>query len=241
MLQNKVRDRNKAAFAAARIFLTSLILSQYGLLGVLVHGAHAENSSEHIAKHRILIDRASKQLELFQNDQLVLRSRIGIGKGGLRQKKDMADNVTPSGKFVVEIVLSNDLEANSTARSLLARYKNNADALAYLSSKSGLERLFTNMNSLDFDRDGRSDTAYGIAYIGLTPAPSQNPLPVTGPKFSLFEGKDYWFSIALHGTNNENQNIGHANSGGCIHLPKKVLQQILSQKLVSIGDSVTIK
>lgn len=155
----------------------------------------------------------------------------------------MADNITPKGRFEVDLILSGNSLQNKCSKALLENYKGNDAALSYLSSPDGLKRLFNNMNSLDFDGNGKPDTAYGAAYIGLNSASPANKKSssITGPKLAKYSGKDYWFSIALHGTPDETKNIGQANSGGCVHIPKELLQRLIADGSIRIGTSVEIK
>lgn len=202
----------------------------------------AADTSDSNAKHQsILIDRAKRQLQVRGGGRLVHSCKVGIGRGGLGQKKSMADNITPKGTFEVELILTNDSSLNKCSKELIDRYKANKTALSFLSSGEGLKRLFQNMISLDFDGDGKADTAYGAAYIGLKGLPEGGgTAPITGPKLSKYGGKDYWFSIALHGTPDDSKNIGKANSGGCVHLPKDMLQKLIAEGSIKIGTVVTI-
>lgn len=56
--------------------------------------------------YHLHIDRAHKQLYVLNaDDAVVWQAPCGIGRGGLRVKKSMADAVTPTGEFVVDIIL----------------------------------------------------------------------------------------------------------------------------------------
>jgi len=190
----------------------------------------------------VIIDRAKREMKVIQNGKIIQSCKIGIGRGGLNRKKSMADNVTPTGRFEVDIILTSDSNLNKTSDQLLRKYKGNTKAVSYLSSGDGLKRLFANMNGLDFDGNGKPDTAYGAAYIGLNGISKSGQAPaITGPKLSTYAGKDYWFSIALHGTPDEEKNLGNANSGGCVHLPKSALQTLISNETIKIGSIVEIK
>lgn len=190
----------------------------------------------------ISIDRAKREMQVIQDGRIIQSCKIGIGRGGLNKKKSMADNITPSGKFEVDLILTSDSKLNRVSTQLLHRYKGDPKASSYLNSGDGLKRLFANMSGLDFDGNGKADTAYGAAYIGLNGISERGKAPaMTGPKLSTYSGKDYWFSIALHGTPNEANNIGKANSGGCVHVPRSVLQKLISDETIRIGSIVEIK
>src|SRR5581483_2297511 len=105
----------------------------------------------------------------------------------------------------------------------------------YLSSPEALARLFKNMNSIDFDGDGKPDRAYGSAYFGVS-----SPNAVTGPKLSSYKDTSYWYSIAVHGPPHEKRDIGGANSGGCVHLPAKAIQQLTKNGWIAVGTKLTI-
>jgi len=186
---------------------------------------------------KLVIDRRERQLSVFDSAGVrKLSCKIGIGRGACAVKHRMLDNVTPTGQFHIDIILCRDSEFDQVDESLVQRYKNKPDLEALLKTKEGLAKLFGNMNSLDFDADGKPDNAYGFAYLGLD---SQEA--VTGPKLSSFKGKHYWFSIALHGTADEAKNIGAANSGGCIHVPKSVLRELIRGHLVKVGTRVIVE
>lgn len=147
----------------------------------------------------------------------------------------MSDCITPSGSFLVDIILFENPDFNEISAKLIRRYASQPQSSKYLASKDSLNRLFSNMNSLDFDGNGKPDTAYGIGYIGL-----DSNSKLSGPKLSKFKGTDYWFSIALHGTADEKSCIGSARSGGCIHLPEKTLRKIIENHYLPIGARVKI-
>lgn len=185
------------------------------------------------AANSVVIDRKSLQMQLINaKGQELLRSPIGIGRGGLKKKRSMADEITPTGTFTVDLILSKDEQSNQISSANAKRYRKTSRT-DLVSSKSGLARLFNNMNSLDFDGNGKPDRAYGDAYIGLD---GQG----TGPKMHSWRGTPYWYSIALHGTPNPASCIGKANSGGCVHLPADTLKKILAKELITIGTKVTI-
>ncbi|MBY0552274.1 MAG: L,D-transpeptidase [Candidatus Obscuribacterales bacterium] len=193
----------------------------------------------------IKVNRAAKRLSVVKADGTVLLSApVGIGKGGSVKKVSMDDFVTPTGRFVVNLILTGDAEVCKASEALKNRYWSQPQYRQFLQSPEGLVRLFKNMSSLDFDGDGKGDTAYGGGYIGLAldPAFAANTTltqaRIVGPGARIYQDRVYWYSIALHGTPNEAAAIGHATSGGCVHVDSAALQKLL--KLVSIGTRVEI-
>jgi hypothetical protein len=186
----------------------------------------------------VLIERKTcRLLVLDEKGKPVLESPVGLGRGGLAVKQSMADCITPTGEFKVDIVLCKESRFNAVAGSSADKYKADSSALAYLSSSLGLARLFANMNSLDFNGDGKPDCAYGAAYVGLDSGDSG----LSGPKLSKFKGKPYWFSIAVHGTLNESSDIGKFCSGGCIQVPAANLMKLIKNKSLQIGTRVVVE
>ncbi len=192
-------------------------------------------SASQIDNHSIsiFINRNTKTLFIINDGVAVDKMPCGIGRGGLKTKTSMLDSVTPTGQFEVDIILSKRKNQNSSSDAIRRRYKD-TPFTEYVTSGAGMERLFNNMNAIDFNKDGKPDDAYGAAYIGLDSDES-----ITGPKMKYYNGMPYWFSIAIHGTNDE-ANIGKANSGGCIHLRKDDLERILNAGFAKIGTKVTI-
>lgn len=159
----------------------------------------------------------------------------GIGRGGLREKTSMADLVTPTGSFSVDLILSaGDSSRMAILPSLRSRYAADPAFGPLVASPQGLARLFDTMNRLDFDGDAAPDRAYGVAYIGLSSASA-----VTGPKMHWFRGQSYWFSIALHGTPSPAA-LGKATSGGCVHLSAALLERLLRSRHLQLGSVVVI-
>lgn len=182
----------------------------------------------------LYVDRRRHALKVVADGgKVLLNSPIGIGRGGLRRKQSMADDVTPTGTFNVDVILTADPKLNAIDPETARRFERDKDYAVYLKDGNGLARLFGNMNNLDFDGNGKSDTAYGIAYIGIDGRG-------TGPKMSRFKNVVRWFSIALHGTPHEAADLGKNKSGGCIHLPAAVLKRLLSEKLVTVGTRVIV-
>lgn len=185
--------------------------------------------------YSLLIHRSDKRLEVLnsQGDRLY-QAPIGIGQGGLKEKQDMADLVTPTGEMTVDLILYKKSAYNQIANQNVERFAQNPQFRSLVSQPQGLVQLFHNMNHLDFDGNGSPDKAYGDGYIGLT-----SETTVTGPKMSTFAATPYWFSIALHGTPDP-QNIGQANSGGCVHLAPDTLKQLIEQGWVRLGTVVKV-
>lgn len=157
----------------------------------------------------------------------------------------MSDNITPTGDFKVELVLSKKADFNAIDSSFQKKYRTTPTFLSLVNSRSGLEQLFKNMNSIDFNADGKPDNAYGAAYIGLTSGtaitgPYAARTAVTGPKMRLYGNVPYWYSIAIHGTPNPDKALGQATSGGCVHLGEDALMKLIGESFVKIGTRVTI-
>ncbi len=194
------------------------------------------NPSKQSGEFLLLVNRRTKQLKVFApQGNLILQTFVGVGRGGLKAKKNLADLVTPKGEMEVDLILYENPRYNQIAPSLKNKYLEHKDYQRLVKEPNGLKNLFDKMNSLDFDLDGVSDRAYGVGYIGLN-----SSSVVTGPKMWHFQGVPYWFSIALHGTPDEEENIGRSNSGGCIHLPSTVLRQMIEQEIVSVGTKVVV-
>lgn len=191
--------------------------------------------SQPIEKYSLLIHRREKRLEVLnrRGDRLYQAS-IGIGQGGLKEKQDMADLVTPTGEMTVDLILYKKPAYNQIANQNVQRFSPSPQFRPLVSQPQGLVQLFQNMNGLDFDGNGSPDQAYGDGYIGLTSATT-----ITGPKLSTFAATPYWFSIALHGTPDP-RNIGQANSGGCVHLAPETLKQLIEHRWVQLGTAVKI-
>ena len=183
----------------------------------------------------IHVDRAGRTVYLLDpQGQILDQEPAGIGRGGLAEKVSMADLVTPTGTFTVNLVLSADGKHNAIAPELIVQ--NAAQRALLEGSAPGLTGLFANMSRLDFDGDGDPDGAYGSAYIGLVGTGGE----VTGPGLRRYrEGTPYWFSIALHGTPDPS-NLGAANSGGCVHLSAALLARLLDEGRIGLGSTVTI-
>jgi lipoprotein-anchoring transpeptidase ErfK/SrfK len=188
-----------------------------------------------VSEAHLYIDRKARMLYAIDAKNAVIdKFPVGIGKGGLKKKSGMSDNVTPTGEFTVELVLSKNTDNNAVKSSFLKKYKSSTAYCELVRSKMGLARLFQYMNSIDFDNDGKPDNAYGSAYIGLTSRQA-----ITGPKMRNYGKTPYWYSIAIHGTSDP-RNIGLARSGGCVHLSEAALMKLIGEYFVKIGTRVTI-
>lgn len=200
------------------------------------------------AKPGLYIDRKGRKLYTIDaTGAVTAQYPIGIGKGSIRRtKRSMSDNITPIGDFKVELILSKNADFNAIDSSFQKKYRTTPTFLSLVNSKSGLEQLFKNMNSIDFNADGKPDNAYGAAYIGLTSrtaitGPNTARTAITGPKLRKYGNVAYWYSIAIHGTPNPEKAIGQATSGGCVHLGEDALMKLIGEKFVKIGTRVTIK
>jgi hypothetical protein len=102
-------------------------------------------------------------------------------------------------------------------------------------SREWLEKnLFTNMNSLDFDGDGKS-AEYGDVFIGLEPLDSDARQPF---HFGEYKGVYRWYSYAIHGTQDEAR-VGKCITGGCINVGQSALSKIV--KRIRLGDQVVVE
>lgn len=183
--------------------------------------------------YSIFINRKTHMFYILDaSGKQVFEAPSGIGRGGLKKKVGMNDSVTPTGEFEVDLILSPS--RNEIANGSKNMFLNDKRFADYLTTESGLKKLFANMNSIDFDHDGKPDNAYGISYIGLN-----SKSAVTGPKMRMSGVIPYWYSIAIHGTQDPS-NIGRSNSGGCIHLGKDVLEKLLIDPYLKIGTKVKI-
>lgn len=185
-----------------------------------------------LAAPSVTIDRQGRTLYLLDEDGTVLRAApVGIGRGGLATKQSMADLITPTGTFTIDLVLTG--AGGAVDPSTAAGLATDPEYAALLADPVA---LLANMNRIDFDGDGAPDRAYGVAYVGLT-AEDQ----VTGPKLRRYrDGTAYWFSIALHGTPDP-ANIGAAGSGGCVHLPAELLTELIAAGTLAVGRAVIIQ
>lgn len=224
----------------AQALSSFILLVCVALVQASVPGKAATNET-----YSIRIERKSKRISVFDSSgKVVLRGPVGIGKGGLLGKRNMADLVTPTGNFVVNIVLSNDQRQVKISPELRNKYKSDKAYADFLNSPEGLVRMFNNMSSLDFDGDGKGDTAYGAGYVGLALSPSagsavkRRASSIVGPGARVYQGKVSWYSIAIHGTPNPERALGKATSGGCVHVDAKNLKTLLD--IVPLGTSVSI-
>lgn len=187
--------------------------------------------------HRVHVDRTSRTLSVVDQAGRIVRSEaIGIGRGGLGEKTTMADFITPTGDFTVDLVLHRSARHNAVSGEAVDRFSPEPELLRLLEGEPGLEGLYRNMGSIDFDGDGAPDNAYGEAYVGL-----DSPSAVTGPKMRRHSksGTAYWYSIALHGTPDPD-NLGQARSGGCVHVSHGLLESLIRDGSLAVGSRVTI-
>jgi len=186
-----------------------------------------------VARYKIHVDRKDRTVYVLNEKNKVVKSfPCGIGKGGLKRKTSMRDYVTPTGQFKVDIVLYNDSSYSQVSDEVVNRYKNGLYS-EFFQDRKGLEKLFNNMNKIDFNRDGKPDNSYENGYIGLDSAHA-----VTGPKMRNAWGIPYWYSIALHGS--AMTNIGKAKSGGCVHLPSSAVSALIEGGFAMVGTMVVI-
>lgn len=186
------------------------------------------------------VDRAGRVAYVLDAQGGVLHQEAaGIGRGGQGTKTSMADLITPTGTFTVDLILTPDGSHSAVSAAALARFSGEPAYRALLADVPGRVALLANMNGLDFDGDGQADGAYGSAYIGLDAAAGAGAV-VTGPKMRRYrDGTPYWFSIALHGTPDPG-NLGAANSGGCVHLSPPLLARLVAEGHVTLGSTVII-
>ena len=174
-----------------------------------------------LAPLQVHVDRAGRTLFLHRGAEVERSAPVGIGRGGLLDKSSMSDLVTPTGIFTVDLVLHEGGELNAVAE---------PERLGELS----LDQLWRNMSGIDFDGDGQPDRAYGGVYVGLNGEG-------TGPKMRQHSrsGTAYWYSIALHATPLP-ENLGAANSGGCVHVDEQLLLSLVEDGTLGLGSTVVI-
>lgn len=232
----------------AALFPATVILSL--LLSCTIESQEPNKSQISVTKsetqpvvYKIIINRLSRTIKVLQQDgKPFATKKVGVGRGGLKLKKNMGDLVTPTGEFEVDIILYKDAHFNKISPHLQAQYEK-TEFSPLVKDQAGLNQLFLHMNSLDFDGDKQPDAAYGLAYIGLNSA--ADTTTVTGPKlrYASWSGggnTPYWYSIALHGSVDEDHDLGTANSGGCVHVSRELLSQLIEEGLVDIGTKVVI-
>lgn len=180
------------------------------------------------------VDRRGRRVYVLDEQGEVTHSEpAGIGRGGLGRKSSMGDLKTPTGRFVVDLLLAPAAGTFAVSPAVSSQ----DDVLqGFVNGPAALARLWSNMDQLDFDGDGAPDHAYGSAYIGLH---SPDGSAVTGPKLRRFRGTPYWYSIALHGTPDPTS-LGQARSGGCVHLSAALLQRLVTQGTLALGAEVVI-
>lgn len=194
--------------------------------------AAAAQTGDH---NSVLIDRKMRTMSVVdESGKILVSCPIGIGRGPLKNKSNMQDCITPLGEFFIDVVLSDDPQANQIDADEKRQIAKNSRFASFVKDGAGLAKVFRTMNEQDFDRDGIADRAYGCAFFGLK---GKN----TGPKLIAAGRSARWYSIAIHGTPNEKKAIGGATSEGCIHVSKSVLTKLLSEHLIGVGTAVHIK
>lgn len=186
---------------------------------------------------RVHVDRTGRTLFLVDPSGAVAHSEpIGVGRGGLGEKTAMHDLKTPTGTFTVDLVLTADGSHDAVSEAARAQFASEPAYDRLLHGDPGLPGLFANMAAIDFDGDGQPDRAYGDAYVGL-----HSDEAVTGPKMRRHSASQtpYWYSIALHQTPAP-ENLGAANSGGCVHVADALLQRLITDGTLALGATVTI-
>lgn len=225
----------KQAYAAGE---TRLYIDRKGMTLYVIGGASSAGGTARAKGGVAATDAGGATVGIAKTSggTVLAKYPIGIGKGSLQKvKRSMSDNITPTGDFTVELVLSRKSHENAVASSFQKRYQSSPQYTRLVESKSGLAQLFKNMNSIDFNADGKPDNAYGTAYIGLT-----SKRVITGPKMRMYGKTPYWYSIAIHGTPDPDRTIGRATSGGCVHLGEDGLMKLIGEKFVKVGTRVII-
>ena len=187
-----------------------------------------------VSPNSILIDRKGRRMSVVdESGKTLVTCPIGVGRGPLKAKVDMQDSITPVGRFVIDVVLTADANLNEIDEHQKISISKNAKFAPFVKDGNGLARVFETMNFQDFNRDGKSDHAYGDVFLGLDGK-------ATGPKLIAAGSAARWYSIALHCTPNEAKAIGAATSEGCIHVPKSVLKSLLAEHKIGVGTPVYI-
>lgn len=85
------------------------------------------------------INRASKQMTIIdKNGAEVMKVPIGIGRGGLKPKRDMMDLVTPTGELVVDLILYQQETFNQVNPKLQEKYLQ-SEFREFFGDKQGLK------------------------------------------------------------------------------------------------------
>ncbi|MCB0323538.1 MAG: L,D-transpeptidase [Bdellovibrionales bacterium] len=187
--------------------------------------AHAEQNAP-LPKAWIKIDlqQPAKSFGIVRREgRKPLRFRVGFGRRGVQcEGARFKDGYSLLGTFEVNALLSSDTFKMSEE---LRKFSPRGER--YLR-----EHLFANMNSIDFDNDGRSGE-YGGGFISLKPL-SPTPQPFN---FGEFKGRYRWYSYAIHGTNTP-ERLGSASTGGCINVGAAALRALFEQ--LAVGDQVQV-
>lgn len=99
----------------------------------------------------IEIRRISHTLMVVDSRRAIqLIAPIGIGKGGIKDKKSMADFVTPTGTFEVDLILYANSTYNRISDESRESVAKNETFRHITNSSTGLAQLFENMNRIYF-------------------------------------------------------------------------------------------
>lgn len=187
-----------------------------------------------LAAPAVHVDRAGRRVYVLDDHGTITHSEAaGIGRGGLGAKATMGDLKTPTGRFVVDLVLAPAAQVYAVDPGITSQ---DNELASFVANRERLAQLWSNMDRLDFDQDGAPDHAYGTAYVGLH---SPDGSAVTGPKLRRYRGTPSWYSIALHGTPDP-ATLGQARSGGCVHLSAALLQRLITDGTLSLGTELVI-
>ena len=149
---------------------------------------------------------------------------VGFGKSGvLPAGSAFRGGFSLLGKFRINAILSAD--RFEMTESLIEQSGKLREWLA--------ENLYSNMNSIDFDGDGKGGE-YGAAFFSLEPVDSDADQPF---HFGDYKGTFRWYSYAIHGTQDE-ERIGKCVTGGCVNVSEKTVSLLL--KKLELGDTVLI-
>ncbi len=169
-------------------------------------------------------DASASRGEIRAHGQVVRRFPVGSGTRGIRAEGErFAGGWSLLGRFRVQMILGPgraELDGDLVAR-------------AGRSLEDLREKLFANMNSIDFDGDGQAGE-YGAGYVGLRPlAGGDEPF-----HFGTYRGVFRWYGYAIHGTADAGK-VGKRSTGGCINLLESDLLAVLSA--VELGDLVEVR
>lgn len=188
-----------------------------------------------LAAGSMLSEEAKPALRIFLNHGAPEKSRanrlgsdasfpVGFGRDGFRKEgQSFVGGSSLLGKFRVNAILTK--KSFSMEEALI---RQSGRSRAWLS-----EHLFANMNSIDFDGDGKGGE-YGAAFIGLEPLDTTSKQPF---HFGEYKGVFRWYSYAIHGTQDE-ERIGKRITGGCINVGEQDLEKLVQE--LEIGSEVEV-